>query len=166
MSTRSLTLAGVICVTAACSGQANGPQTVGPEVNVITLQPQRIMLTTEVPGHTAAFAWAQVRPQVTGTILRRQFEEGADVRAGQVLYEIDPMPYRVAFNSAKAGLLLAEALAARLRARQVPEGVRDQALLVPPPANASPLAEIQGYVSLKTSGLTLNVRLSNTRVRR
>ena len=331
MSTRSLTLAGVICVTAACSGQANGPQTVGPEVNVITLQPQRIMLTTEVPGHTAAFARAQVRPQVTGTILQRQFEEGADVRAGQVLYEIDPMPYRVAFNSAKAGLLLAEALAARLRARrsedvratqqqdddgdakyelalkdvvkarasldkarielaatrvrapisgrigvstvtsgntvvayqpgalatvlqidpiyveitvsstdilhveqertsgklqkaaaapaavwlrlsdgsgyayagklqfsevyahdgtasvtvkavfpnpegqllpgmsvrlQVPEGVRDQALLVPPPANASQLAEIQGYVSLKTSGLTLNVRSSNTRVRR
>jgi membrane fusion protein (multidrug efflux system) len=124
MLTRSLALAGVLCVTAACSAQADGPQTVGPEatvgpvVNVMTLQPQRIMLTTEVPGHTAAFLQAEVRPQVTGTILQRQFEEGADVRAGQVLYEIDPLPYRVAFNSAKAGLSLAEAIAARLRARR------------------------------------------------
>jgi membrane fusion protein, multidrug efflux system len=103
MSTRSLALAGVLCVTAACSGQANVTRRVGP---------------TEVPGYTAAVLQAQVRPQVTGMILQRQFEEGADVRAGQVLYEIDPTPYQAAVNSAKAGLSLAEAQAARLRARR------------------------------------------------
>jgi membrane fusion protein (multidrug efflux system) len=70
------------------------------------------MLTTEVPGHTSAFLRAEVRPQVTGTVLQRQFEEG------QVLYQIDPLTYQVAFNSAKAGLSLAEALAARLRVRR------------------------------------------------
>jgi multidrug efflux pump subunit AcrA (membrane-fusion protein) len=81
MLTRSLALAGVLCVTAACGGQSDGPQTVGPEVNVMALQPQRIMLITEVPGQTSAFLKAEVRPQVSGTLLRRQFEEGADVRS-------------------------------------------------------------------------------------
>jgi membrane fusion protein, multidrug efflux system len=118
MSARSLTLAGILCITAACRGQTDAPQTVGPEVDVMTLQPQSIMLTTEVPGHTSAFLRAEVRPQVTGTVLQRQFEEGTDVRAGQVLYQIDPLTYQVAFNSAKAGLSLAEALAARLRVRR------------------------------------------------
>jgi membrane fusion protein, multidrug efflux system len=85
----------------------------------MTLKSQMIMLTAEVPGHTSAFLRAEVRPQVSGSILRRQFEEGTDVRAGQVLYRIDPLTYQVAFNSAKAGLSLAEAIqsAARLRAR-------------------------------------------------
>jgi membrane fusion protein, multidrug efflux system len=118
MSARSLTLTGILCITAACSGQADAPQTVGPEVDVMTLQPQSTMLTTEVPGHTSAFLRAEVRPQVTGAVLQRQFEEGTDVRAGQVLYQIDPQTYQVAFNSAKAGLALAEALAARLRVRR------------------------------------------------
>jgi membrane fusion protein (multidrug efflux system) len=86
----------------------------------MTLKSQIITLTTEVPGHTAAFQQAEVRPQVSGSILRRQFEEGTDVRAGQVLYQIDPRTYQVAFNSAKAGLCLAEAIqsAARLRAQR------------------------------------------------
>jgi membrane fusion protein (multidrug efflux system) len=120
MSARSLTLAGVLCIIAACGGQADPPQPVRPEVDVMTVKPQSIMLTTEVPGRTSAFLQAEVRPQVTGTILRRRFEEGADVRAGQVLYQIDPLTYQVAFDSAKAGLSLAEAIqsAARLRAQR------------------------------------------------
>jgi membrane fusion protein (multidrug efflux system) len=88
----------------------------------MTLQPQSIMLTTEVPGHTSAFLQAEIRPQVSGTILRRRFEEGADVKAGQVLYQIDPLTYQVAFNSAKAELSLAEALAARLSSRRSGDG--------------------------------------------
>jgi membrane fusion protein (multidrug efflux system) len=120
MSARNLTLAGVLCISAACSGQANPPPAAGPEVDVMTLKSQIITLTTEVPGHTSAFQQAEVRPQVSGSILRRQFEEGTDVRAGQVLYQIDPRTYQVAFNSAKAGLSLAEAIqsAARLRAQR------------------------------------------------
>jgi multidrug efflux pump subunit AcrA (membrane-fusion protein) len=103
MSAHSLTVTGILCITAACSGQANAPQS--------------SMLTTELPGHASAFMRAEVLPQVTGTILQRQFEEGTDVRAGQVLYQIDPRTYQIAFNSAKARLSLAEALAARLRLR-------------------------------------------------
>jgi membrane fusion protein (multidrug efflux system) len=115
---RGLVLPGILCVIAACKEQAAVPQTAGPEVDVMTLQPQSIMLATEVPGRTSAFLQAEVRPQVSGTILERQFEEGTNVKAGQVLYQIDPRTYQVAFNSAKAGLSLAEALAARLRTRQ------------------------------------------------
>jgi membrane fusion protein, multidrug efflux system len=108
-----LTVVGVLCITAACGGQADTSQSGRPEVAVMTLQPKSITLTTEVPGHTSAFVKAEVRPQVSGTILRRDFEEGADVRAGQVLYQIDPLTYQVAYNSAKASLSLAEAIAAR-----------------------------------------------------
>jgi membrane fusion protein, multidrug efflux system len=108
-----LTVVGVLCLTAACGGPADASQSAGPEVAVMTLQPQSITLSAEVPGYTSAFLKAEVRPRVSGTILRRQFEEGADVRAGQVLYQIDPLTYQVAYNSAKASLLLAEAIAAR-----------------------------------------------------
>jgi membrane fusion protein (multidrug efflux system) len=115
---RSLSLAGILCVIAACRGQVDAPQTAGPEVDVMTLQPQSVALITEVPGHTSAFLTAEVRPQVSGTILRRDFAEGTDVRAGQLLYQIDPQTYQVAYNSDKAALSLAEAIAARQRARQ------------------------------------------------
>jgi RND family efflux transporter MFP subunit len=115
---RGLVLPGILCVIAACREQADVPQTAGPEVDVMTLQPQSIMLSTEVAGHTSASQQAEVRPQVSGTILERRFEEGTNVKAGQVLYQIDPQTYQLAFNSAKAGLSLAEAQVARLRARQ------------------------------------------------
>jgi membrane fusion protein (multidrug efflux system) len=120
MLARILTPAGILCVTAACGGQADAPQTVGAEADAMTLQPQRVMLVTELPGYTSAFLRADVRPQVTGVLLQRQFEEGTDVRAGQVLYQIDPLTYQVAFNSAKAALSLAEAieLATRVGARR------------------------------------------------
>ena len=117
---RSLALAGILCVTAACSGQADSPPTVGPEVGVVTLQPQDVMLTTEVPGNTSVFLIAEIRPHVGGIILQPQFEEGTNVEAGQVLYQIDPTNYQAAFNRARATLSRAEAnqLAARLRAER------------------------------------------------
>jgi len=103
MSARSLTLAGVLCIIAACGGQADPPQPGRPEVDVMTVKPQSIMLTTEVPGRTSAFLQAEVRPQVSGTILQRRFDEGADVRAGQLLYQIDPLTYQVAFDFHASG---------------------------------------------------------------
>ena len=122
---RGLVMPGILCVIAACREQADVPQTVEPEVDVMTLQLQSIMLATEVPGHISAFLQAEVRPQVSGTILERRFEEGTNVKAGQVLYQIDPRTYQVAFNSAKAGLSLAEAQAARLRAPRQQDGAAD-----------------------------------------
>jgi membrane fusion protein (multidrug efflux system) len=115
---RSFSLVGILCVISACRGQVDAPQTAAPEVDVMTLQPQSIALMTEVSGHTSAFLTAEVRPQVSGTILRRDFREGTDVKAGRLLYQIDPGTYQVVYYSDKAALSLAEAIAARQRARQ------------------------------------------------
>jgi membrane fusion protein (multidrug efflux system) len=90
----------------------------GPiEVGVVVVQPQRAALTTELPGRTLPFRVAQVRPQISGIIQKRLFEEGAYVQAGQALYQIDPGIYRAAQDSAKAAVAKGEAnaLTARLR---------------------------------------------------
>ena len=68
-------------------------------------------MTTELPGRTDAFRVAEVRPQVSGIILRRNFTEGSDVKAGQSLYQIDPASYQAAYDSAKGELAKARAAA-------------------------------------------------------
>jgi membrane fusion protein, multidrug efflux system len=75
-----------------------------PEVAIVAIQPQRVELTTELPGRTAAYRIAEIRPQVNGIIQKRLFQEGSDVKAGQLLYQIDPAPFQVAYDSAKASL--------------------------------------------------------------
>jgi RND family efflux transporter, MFP subunit len=79
------------------------------EVGVVTIQPERTEIVTELPGRTAAYRIAEVRPQVGGIILKRLFTEGGDVKAGEQLYQIDPAPYQAAFDSAKAAVARAEA---------------------------------------------------------
>ncbi|TAN44975.1 MAG: efflux RND transporter periplasmic adaptor subunit [Nitrospirae bacterium] len=80
-----------------------------PEVGVEVVKPQRAALTTELAGRTSAYLIAEVRPQIGGIIRKRLFNEGADVKAGEVLYQIDPSMYQAAYNSAKAALAKAEA---------------------------------------------------------
>lgn len=80
-----------------------------PVVDVVTLKPQTVTLTTSLPGRTAAFRIAQVRPQVSGIILKRSFVEGSTVKKGQQLYLIDPAAYQAAYDSAKAALQNAKA---------------------------------------------------------
>ncbi|MDR6351434.1 efflux RND transporter periplasmic adaptor subunit [Pantoea sp. SORGH_AS_0659] len=80
-----------------------------PEVGVVTLKNEPLKITTELPGRTSAFRVAEVRPQVSGIILKRNFVEGSDVKAGQSLYQIDPATYQAAYDSAKADLAQAEA---------------------------------------------------------
>lgn len=80
-----------------------------PEVQVLTLNTQSLAVSTELPGRTSAFRVAEVRPQVSGIILKRAFTEGSDVVAGQTLYQIDPAPFRASFNNAKAAVSQAEA---------------------------------------------------------
>lgn len=87
-----------------------------PEVVAITAQTQRVVLTRELPGRTSAFLVADIRPQVSGLILKRLFAEGSDVKAGQVLYQIDPAPFEALHNSAKANLEAAQKAADRARA--------------------------------------------------
>jgi membrane fusion protein (multidrug efflux system) len=99
-------------------------------VAVVTIQPQRVELTTELPGRTAAFRVAEVRPQVSGIIQKRLFQEGSDVKAGQVLYQIDPAPFQVALDSAKASLGKAQANlpSIRLKVERYQELIVDKAV--------------------------------------
>ena len=116
---------------AACdrSTQSQVPSPV-PEVATVTVQPQKIMLTTELPGRTAPFRIAEIRPQVSGLLQKRFFREGSHVKAGQVLYQIDPAPFQAALDNALAGLGKAEANlpAVRLRAERYREVLADKAV--------------------------------------
>lgn len=98
----------------AGGGQGAAPP---PEVNVTTIQPQQIVLTTELPGRTSAFLVAEIRPQVNGLIQKRLFAEGSDVKAGEVLYQIDPAPFQAALNSAEAALARSRANLPSVRSR-------------------------------------------------
>ena len=92
--------------TTACSrpvSQQTAPPA-APEVAVLTVAPRPLVLTTELPGRTAPYRIAEIRPQVNGLILKRLFTEGSDVKAGQTLYEIDPAPFKAALNNATANL--------------------------------------------------------------
>ena len=86
-----------------------------PEVSVLTVQAQRVALTTELSGRVAASLTAEVRPQVGGIVQNRLFTEGADVKAGDVLYQINPASYQAAHDGARAALAKAEANVAPLR---------------------------------------------------
>lgn len=92
-----------------------------PEVGVIVVKPQEVALHVELPGRTSASLVAEVRPQVTGIVRDRLFDEGMTVSAGQPLYQIDPDTYEAAVASAEATLARAEAAAttAKLRAERV-----------------------------------------------
>ncbi|MCB9736615.1 MAG: efflux RND transporter periplasmic adaptor subunit [Deltaproteobacteria bacterium] len=79
------------------------------QVSVVTVEKRDIPLTTELPGRTAAYLVAEVRPQVSGLILERLFEEGQDVQEGDALYQIDAKNYELALASAKASLQRAAA---------------------------------------------------------
>lgn len=89
--------------------KAMAPPPSVPEVAVVTVQPQSVAITTELAGRTSAFLVAEVRPQVGGIIQKRLFAEGSDVKAGQVLYQIDPSSFQAAYASAKATLGKVEA---------------------------------------------------------
>jgi membrane fusion protein, multidrug efflux system len=94
-----------------------GRATPVPEVATVTIEPQKLELTTELPGRTSAYLVAEIRPQVNGIIQKRLFQEGADVKAGQLLYQIDPASFQVAHDSAKASLGKAEANLPSIRSR-------------------------------------------------
>jgi membrane fusion protein (multidrug efflux system) len=127
------TVAVVMLVSALTGcGQKNPGQYAmqAPQVTVVTLQPQAVRLTRELPGRTSAYLVAEVRPQVSGIVKQRLFTEGALVKAGQPLYELDDAPYRAAYNNANASLQKAGATldAARITARRDAELIRIDAV--------------------------------------
>jgi membrane fusion protein (multidrug efflux system) len=123
-SWRTLFLAGASgALLAACGGDAAPPAMPTPEVTVVTLKAQPVPLTRELAGRTVPFLVAEVRPQATGIVKKRLFEEGSLVKAGEVLYQLDDASYRAARDAAAANLARAKASAtsARLAAERSTE---------------------------------------------
>jgi len=97
-------------VIAGCTGSGAAPAPAPPpEVSVVTVHKGSVALSTELPGRTSPLLVAQVRGRVDGIVLARDFTEGADVKANQKLFQIDPAPYRAALDSANATLARAQA---------------------------------------------------------
>ncbi|GKX56970.1 MexE family multidrug efflux RND transporter periplasmic adaptor subunit [Leminorella grimontii] len=95
-----------------CDNQSgDGAQRAAPKVEVVTIASQPVNITTELPGRTAAYRIAEVRPQVSGIILKRQFTEGSMIEENQSLYQIDPATYQATYDSAAADLAKAQAQA-------------------------------------------------------
>jgi membrane fusion protein (multidrug efflux system) len=93
-------------------------QGAAPEVGVMSVKTEQVVLSTELPGRTAPYRVADIRPQVNGLILKRTFTEGSDVNAGDVLYQIDPAPYQAAYDQAQAAVAMAEANLPAVRSRE------------------------------------------------
>ena len=164
---------GVLVVSALLTGcgkkTAAAPPSAGPpEVGVVTVQPQQVAITTELPGRTSASLVAEVRPQVSGIIQKRVFTEGSDVKAGQLLYQIDPATYQAAFASAKAAEARAEAnlLPARLKEERYKDLVKIKAVSQQDYENAyASLKQAEADVaSAKAAVETSRINLAYTKV--
>jgi membrane fusion protein (multidrug efflux system) len=105
----SAVLLALLALSGCSKEQAGGPQRPPAEVGFITVQPQPVVLQSELAGRTTPSLMSDVRPQVSGIVKARRFEEGSQVKAGQVLYEIDPASYQATFEEAKAALANAKA---------------------------------------------------------
>jgi membrane fusion protein (multidrug efflux system) len=104
----------LVAATSGCTDETAGKSAPGQaatkvEVSVVTLHPQSVAITAELPGRTAASLVAEVRPQVGGIIQKRLFEEGSEVKEGDPLYQIDPATYQASYDSAVAAEQKAEA---------------------------------------------------------
>ncbi len=117
------TLASLVLLLCACAADAPPPAQGKAAVTVVTLRPEAVMLTRQLPGRINPFLVAEVRPQVGGLIQQRLFDEGSQVEAKQALYQIDDASYRANVNSARASLKRAQAThqAAKTRAARVAE---------------------------------------------
>lgn len=171
--TRLMAVAGLLAVGIMMAGcgkkNAAAPPASGPpEVGVIVAKPERVALTTELPGRTSPLLIAEVRPQVSGIIQKRLFVEGSDVKAGQVLYQIDPATYQAAFASAKAALARAEAnlIPARLKEERFRDLVKIKAVSQQDydDANAALKQAEADVASAKAAVETARINLAYTKV--
>lgn len=109
----------LLSLVAACSeseSSANPPPMPPAKVSVVEVKPQAVPIVNDLPGRIAPTQIAEVRPRVSGIVIKRVFEQGSLVNEGDTLYQIDPAPFRVQVESAKA--TLQRALASQLLARQ------------------------------------------------
>lgn len=138
------------------------------EVSVITLTPQPLTLTTELAGRTSAYLVAQIRPQVGGILQKRAFTEGAMVKSGELLYQIDPASYQAAYDSAKASVARVEATlnAAHLKAQRQSELLAIEAISKQDNEDAqASLQQAQAdLASAKAALETARINLDRTRI--
>jgi membrane fusion protein (multidrug efflux system) len=120
-----------------------------PKVSVVTVTAQSVPVTTELPGRVAALRMAEVRPQVSGIVLRRLFVEGGEVEAGQQLYQIDPAPYEASCHSAVAAAASARSLAERYRLLAAANAVSKQDY------DNAVAADLQAQAALETARINL-----------
>lgn len=106
-------IAACVMLSACREGESVAARQPEPEVNAITIQARPVQLSTTLPGRTRANVVAEIRPQVGGVLMNRAFQEGAEVKQGQLLYKIDPAPYRAAMLRAQASFESAKALLRR-----------------------------------------------------
>ncbi|MCP3101510.1 efflux RND transporter periplasmic adaptor subunit [Myxococcus sp. K15C18031901] len=148
---------------------AGGAWGAGPvEVGVVALAASPVSLTKELPGRTSAFRVAEVRARVNGIVLKRFFDEGSDVKEGQVLFQIDPQPYQAALDSAKAALARAEASLelSRLQAERATELLAARAISKQEFENASAAQKVSvaDVASAKAAVQSAQINLGYTRV--
>jgi len=130
----SLNLLAALVFLGGCVNAKQAPQAPKlPEVSVVTVHKASVPVVTELPGRTNAYLVAQVRARVDGIVLKREFQEGADLKAGQRIYQIDPAPYRAMLDNAigvqqkmQAALASATALAERYKILLPGNGVSKQ----------------------------------------
>src|SRR5215467_14192000 len=96
--------AGTSLLSACGSGKAASPPPPPPRVSVVTVMPERVELTSEWIATLDGYVNAQIRPQVSGYLIKREYEEGARVRKGQTLFEIDPRPLEAVLSQTQAQL--------------------------------------------------------------
>lgn len=106
-------IAACVMLSACREGESVAARQPEPEVNAITIQARPVQLSTTLPGRTRSNVVAEIRPQVGGVLMNRAFQEGAEVKQGQLLYKIDPAPYRAAMLRAQASFESAKALLRR-----------------------------------------------------
>ena len=110
-----------LVLSLACNPSAGGQRPAGPqgppEVSVVTITEHSVEMVRELPGRTAPYLIAEVRPQITGIVQARLFEEGQEVEAGQNLYQVDAAPYQAGLSNAEANLARAEANLASVEAK-------------------------------------------------
>ncbi|WP_427193061.1 efflux RND transporter periplasmic adaptor subunit [Serratia marcescens] len=172
MQRKTLLVLGLSLLLAACDGQnAGAPTGAGgeQEVGVVTLRGQSVTLSSELTGRVNATMTSDVRPQVDGIIKQRLFTEGAEVKAGQVLYQIDPASYQASYDQAAAQLKNAQATvqSSRLKSQRYAALVKENGVSQQDAddAKAAYLAAVASVAQYQAALETARINLAYTQVR-
>lgn len=172
MQRKTLLVLGLSLLLAACDGQnAGAPAGAGAEqeVGVVTLRGQSVTLSSELTGRVNATMTSDVRPQVDGIIKQRLFTEGAEVKAGQVLYQIDPASYQASYDQAAAQLKNAQATvqSTRLKSQRYAALVKENGVSQQgaDDAKAAYLAAVASVAQYQAALETARINLAYTQVR-